>query len=146
MLTCTTLGNSLTKSKKLVFPYNHFKTDGITNALDSIIFSTQLLNCINLQICLTSQTQVKHSELLNFIALLPCSVPLDPLFTEGSLPPTAYSVVKDGEYCGEIRVGLTFTPEVTLYCISMILLSVICLILALAFLKQQEQYYLNLMY
>nr|XP_023897354.1 elicitor-responsive protein 3-like isoform X1 [Quercus suber] len=39
------------------------------------------------------------------------TVPLDPLFTEGSLPPTAYSVVKDGEYCGEIRVGLTFTPE-----------------------------------
>ena len=32
MLTCTTLGNSLTKSKKLVFPYNHVKTDEITNA------------------------------------------------------------------------------------------------------------------
>lgn len=30
---------------------------------------------------------------------------------EGSLPPTAYNVVKDGEFCGEIRVALTFTPE-----------------------------------
>ncbi|GMY09477.1 elicitor-responsive protein 3-like [Fagus crenata] len=39
------------------------------------------------------------------------TIPLEPLFIEGSLPPTAYSVVKDGEYCGEIRVGLTFTPE-----------------------------------
>ncbi|KAH7577875.1 hypothetical protein JRO89_XS01G0310100 [Xanthoceras sorbifolium] len=33
------------------------------------------------------------------------------LFLEGSLPPTSYNVVKDQEYCGEIRVGLTFTPE-----------------------------------
>lgn len=41
-----------------------------------------------------------------------CSVPLEPLFIEGSLPPTAYNVVKDQEYRGEIRVGLTFTPEV----------------------------------
>lgn len=39
------------------------------------------------------------------------TIPLEPLFVEGSLPPTAYSVVKDEEYCGEIRVGLTFTPE-----------------------------------
>lgn len=33
---------------------------------------------------------------------------------EGNLPPNSYSVVKDMVYCGEIRVGLTFTPEVTL--------------------------------
>ncbi|XP_030928399.1 elicitor-responsive protein 3-like [Quercus lobata] len=39
------------------------------------------------------------------------TIPLEPVFMEGSLRPTAYSVVKDGEYCGEIRVGLTFTPE-----------------------------------
>lgn len=41
------------------------------------------------------------------------SISLEPLFMEGSLPPTAYNVVKNQEYCGEIRVGLTFTPEVT---------------------------------
>ncbi|XP_030945473.1 elicitor-responsive protein 3 [Quercus robur] len=39
------------------------------------------------------------------------TVPLEPLFLEGSLPPTAYNVVKDQEFRGEIRVGLTFTPE-----------------------------------
>ncbi|KAJ6404587.1 hypothetical protein OIU84_012704 [Salix udensis] len=39
------------------------------------------------------------------------SIPLEPLFIEGNLPATAYSVVKDEEYRGEIRVGLSFTPE-----------------------------------
>ncbi|XP_072955687.1 elicitor-responsive protein 3-like [Typha angustifolia] len=39
------------------------------------------------------------------------TIPLEPLFSERSLPPTAYNVVKDQEYCGEIRVGLTFTPD-----------------------------------
>ncbi|KAK9277164.1 hypothetical protein L1049_006703 [Liquidambar formosana] len=38
------------------------------------------------------------------------TISLEPLFAEGSLPPTPYNVVKDQEYCGEIRVGLTFTP------------------------------------
>ncbi|TQD71490.1 hypothetical protein C1H46_042980 [Malus baccata] len=32
--------------------------------------------------------------------------------TEGSLPPAAYNVVnKDKEFCGEIKIRLTFTPE-----------------------------------
>ncbi|XP_062155369.1 elicitor-responsive protein 3-like [Alnus glutinosa] len=39
------------------------------------------------------------------------TIPLEPLFIQGSLPSTAYSIVKDQEYCGEIRVGLTFTIE-----------------------------------
>ncbi|KAF9602615.1 hypothetical protein IFM89_030221 [Coptis chinensis] len=39
------------------------------------------------------------------------SIPLEPLFLEGSIPPTSYNVVKDSEYCGEIRVGLTFTLD-----------------------------------
>ncbi|XP_028767489.1 elicitor-responsive protein 3-like [Neltuma alba] len=39
------------------------------------------------------------------------TIPLDALFTEGSIPPTAYNVVKDEEYHGEIKLGLTFTPE-----------------------------------
>ncbi|XP_058078107.1 elicitor-responsive protein 3 isoform X2 [Magnolia sinica] len=39
------------------------------------------------------------------------TIPLEPLFMQGSIPPTVYNVVKDQEYCGEIRVGLTFTPE-----------------------------------
>ncbi|KAI4311741.1 hypothetical protein MLD38_036615 [Melastoma candidum] len=37
-------------------------------------------------------------------------IDLQPL-EEGTLPPTTYNVVKDGEYHGEIRVSLTFTPE-----------------------------------
>ncbi|KAK6935355.1 C2 domain [Dillenia turbinata] len=40
------------------------------------------------------------------------TIPLDPVFEEGSLPPTSYNVVKDEEYCGEIRVGLSFNHEV----------------------------------
>ncbi|XP_043716817.1 elicitor-responsive protein 3-like [Telopea speciosissima] len=39
------------------------------------------------------------------------TIPLEPLFMEGSLPPTPYNVVKEQEYRGEMRVGLTFTPE-----------------------------------
>ncbi|TQE04552.1 hypothetical protein C1H46_009859 [Malus baccata] len=40
------------------------------------------------------------------------TVALEPLFAEGSLPPTPYNVVnQDKEYSGEIKVGLTFTPE-----------------------------------
>uniref|UniRef100_A0A7N0UR87 C2 domain-containing protein n=1 Tax=Kalanchoe fedtschenkoi TaxID=63787 RepID=A0A7N0UR87_KALFE len=41
------------------------------------------------------------------------SVPLEALFAEGSIPVTAYSVVKDQEYKGELRLGLNFTPEDT---------------------------------
>jgi hypothetical protein len=41
-----------------------------------------------------------------------CRVPLEAVFTEGSIPPTVYNVVKDEEYRGEIKIGLTFTPEV----------------------------------
>jgi hypothetical protein len=37
---------------------------------------------------------------------------LEAVYTEGSIPPTLYNVVKDEHYCGEIKVGLTFTPEV----------------------------------
>ncbi|KAJ9129174.1 hypothetical protein P3X46_034032 [Hevea brasiliensis] len=40
------------------------------------------------------------------------TIPLEPLFLEGNLPSTAYKVVKEQEYKGEITVGLTFTPEV----------------------------------
>ncbi|KAK7358650.1 hypothetical protein VNO77_00588 [Canavalia gladiata] len=39
------------------------------------------------------------------------TISLDALFTEGSIPPTSYNVVKDGQYRGEIKVGLTFTPQ-----------------------------------
>ncbi|XP_009408144.2 elicitor-responsive protein 3 [Musa acuminata AAA Group] len=40
-------------------------------------------------------------------------IPLEAVFVEGSLTPTIYSVVKDQRYCGEIKVGLTFTPVET---------------------------------
>ncbi|KAI4355010.1 hypothetical protein L6164_003829 [Bauhinia variegata] len=39
------------------------------------------------------------------------TVSLEAVFAEGSIPETAYSVVKDQEYCGEIKVALTFNPE-----------------------------------
>ncbi|EYU38371.1 hypothetical protein ABFS82_05G100700 [Erythranthe guttata] len=38
-------------------------------------------------------------------------IPLEPLFLEGSVPPMSYNVVKDEEYCGEIKIGLKFTRE-----------------------------------
>jgi hypothetical protein len=53
--------------------------------------------------------------LMKLISYVPCSIPLEPLFMEGSLPPTAYNVVKNEEFRGEIRVALTFTPEVILF-------------------------------
>uniref|UniRef100_A0A368UHX3 C2 domain-containing protein n=1 Tax=Glycine max TaxID=3847 RepID=A0A368UHX3_SOYBN len=39
------------------------------------------------------------------------TIHLDPVFEAGSIPETAYKVVKDEEYCGEIKVALTFTVE-----------------------------------
>ncbi|KAI4328749.1 hypothetical protein L6164_021081 [Bauhinia variegata] len=36
---------------------------------------------------------------------------LEPVFVNGSVPETAYVVVKDEKYSGEIKVALTFTPE-----------------------------------
>ncbi|VAI47441.1 unnamed protein product [Triticum turgidum subsp. durum] len=39
------------------------------------------------------------------------TIPLEAVYTEGSIPPTVYNVVKGEHYCGEIKVGLTFTPE-----------------------------------
>ncbi|CAL5401074.1 unnamed protein product [Camellia sinensis] len=41
------------------------------------------------------------------------TIPLESLFHEGSIPPTSYNVTKDEQYCGEIRVGLTFTHQST---------------------------------
>lgn len=38
-------------------------------------------------------------------------IPLEPVFIERTLEPSSYNVVKDQQYCGEIRVGLKFTPE-----------------------------------
>ncbi|GFS34878.1 calcium-dependent lipid-binding (CaLB domain) family protein [Actinidia rufa] len=39
------------------------------------------------------------------------TIPLEPLFIEGSIPPTSYNVVKDQEFRGEVKVGLTFTHQ-----------------------------------
>ncbi|KAJ6794070.1 elicitor-responsive protein 3-like [Iris pallida] len=39
------------------------------------------------------------------------TISLEALFAEGSLPPTVYNVVKEQEYCGEIKIGFSFTPE-----------------------------------
>ncbi|KAL8159970.1 hypothetical protein V2J09_001507 [Rumex salicifolius] len=38
-------------------------------------------------------------------------IPLEPVLAEGSLPVTAYNIVKDGEYCGEVKLSLTFRAE-----------------------------------
>ncbi|TVU15099.1 hypothetical protein EJB05_38601 [Eragrostis curvula] len=39
------------------------------------------------------------------------TIPLEAVYAEGSIPTTVYNVAKDDEYRGEIKVGLTFTPE-----------------------------------
>ncbi|PON86445.1 C2 domain containing protein [Trema orientale] len=39
------------------------------------------------------------------------TISLESVFSEGTIPPTVYNVIKDEEYRGEIRVGLTFTRE-----------------------------------
>ncbi|XP_024934992.1 elicitor-responsive protein 3 isoform X2 [Ziziphus jujuba] len=38
------------------------------------------------------------------------TIPLNPVFEKGNLPPTSYNVVKEQQYSGEIRLALTFTP------------------------------------
>ncbi|XP_068645473.1 elicitor-responsive protein 3-like [Aristolochia californica] len=39
------------------------------------------------------------------------TIPLEPLFLEGNIPPAAYNVVKEEEYRGEVKIGLKFVPE-----------------------------------
>ncbi|XP_027338343.1 C2 domain-containing protein At1g63220-like [Abrus precatorius] len=36
---------------------------------------------------------------------------LETVFAEGTIPETAYNVVKEQEYCGELKVALTFNSE-----------------------------------
>ena len=44
------------------------------------------------------------------------SIPLEAALHEGRIPTTSYNVVKDQVFCGQIRVGLSFTREVfTIY-------------------------------
>ncbi|KAL6565926.1 hypothetical protein OROHE_004981 [Orobanche hederae] len=40
-------------------------------------------------------------------------IPLEPVFAEKSVETMSYNVVKDGKYCGEVRVGLKFTPQIS---------------------------------
>jgi len=40
------------------------------------------------------------------------TIPLEAVYSERSIPPTIYNVVKGEKYCGGIKVGLTFTSEV----------------------------------
>ncbi|XP_059072847.1 elicitor-responsive protein 3 isoform X2 [Cryptomeria japonica] len=43
-------------------------------------------------------------------------IPLKGVLTEGSILPTPYNVVlMDKTYCGQIKVGLTFTPKAKCY-------------------------------
>ena len=62
-----------------------------------------------------SELYLKIMEKDNFSAddfVGEATICLEPVFTEGSLPPAPYNVVnKDKEFCGEIKIGLTFTPE-----------------------------------
>ncbi|KAL1360311.1 hypothetical protein HN51_005675 [Arachis hypogaea] len=37
-------------------------------------------------------------------------IPLEPVFAAGSIQETSYNVVKNQNYCGEIKVALTFKP------------------------------------
>ncbi|KAH9289739.1 hypothetical protein KI387_033856, partial [Taxus chinensis] len=40
------------------------------------------------------------------------TIPLEGVFMEGAIPPSPYNVVlPDKTYCGQIKVGLTFTPK-----------------------------------
>ncbi|KAL3624462.1 c-5 sterol desaturase [Castilleja foliolosa] len=39
------------------------------------------------------------------------TIPLEPVFAEENIPPMSYNVVKNEQYCGEVRVGLKFTPQ-----------------------------------
>ncbi|KAL1326599.1 hypothetical protein HN51_036719 [Arachis hypogaea] len=39
------------------------------------------------------------------------TIPLASVFAEGRVPPHSYTVVKNDHYCGEIRLGLKFTPD-----------------------------------
>lgn len=38
------------------------------------------------------------------------------MFREREVPTRSYNVIKDEEYCGELKLGLTFTAEVRILC------------------------------
>ncbi|KAK7340171.1 hypothetical protein VNO77_20866 [Canavalia gladiata] len=39
-------------------------------------------------------------------------IDLEPVFDVGAIPETVYNVVKDNEYRGELKVAITFNPEI----------------------------------
>ncbi|KAL2330416.1 hypothetical protein Fmac_017997 [Flemingia macrophylla] len=39
-------------------------------------------------------------------------IDLEPVFEAGSIAETSYNVVKNEKYCGEVKVAITFNPEV----------------------------------
>lgn len=49
------------------------------------------------------------------VFFIPISIPLRSVFEAGNVPQQAYNVVKDKKFQGEVRVGLTFKPEVIIY-------------------------------
>lgn len=57
----------------------------------------------------------RHISNLIFFFPKPCSIQLEPVFTERNLPPTTYNVVKELQYSGEIRLALAFTPKVFIF-------------------------------
>jgi Ca2+-dependent lipid-binding protein len=62
----------------------------------------------------TSELFIKLMDEDNFTAddfLGEARIPLAPVFQEGNYPATVYRVVKDEQYCGEVKVSLTFTPS-----------------------------------
>lgn len=72
----------------------------------------KLAVCSSVNVCRTQIERLQCPlQIYNWVADS-CRIPLEALYTEGSIPPTVYNVVKDEEYRGEIKIGLTFTPEV----------------------------------
>ncbi|XP_062183670.1 16 kDa phloem protein 2-like isoform X2 [Phragmites australis] len=57
--------------------------------------------------------KIMDSDLTNDDFVGEATVPLEPVFQEGSLPPTVHQVIKEEIYCGEIKLALTFTPAET---------------------------------
>ncbi|KAH0857197.1 hypothetical protein HID58_085458 [Brassica napus] len=70
---------------------------------------SDFLNSMDPYVLLTCRTQDQKSNVAS--GKRQCSISLEAVFLEGDIPPSAYNVVKDEEFKGEIWIALSFKPS-----------------------------------
>lgn len=98
-----TVSDSASELKLKIMEKDSYSDDNIGEAMwVKFIFKLQIL---------LYKGAICNFGILNMHSFL-CRIPLDAVLDEGSVPESVYKLVKEEQYCGEIRIALTFKPEV----------------------------------